>query len=1316
MATTEEILKFVVQSQGQSELGQLAKSMLDAGQAGEAASPEVQKLVEEFGKLSQLSTTVSGLPALKAQLQSVGDELFAARQKAAALQTEFASTLEPTAALTRNYQRAQAAVAALEKQEGQLGVAIKTSENAIAASGLSVENLDGAERSLQGQMAQTRAEALSLAAAHREAAVAGKREALSAAEIAERNVVLRASFEQLKELLKTFAGILAFEQLKEDIGDVIKTGDKFEQWGIQFRNAFGGAEQGAEALTKVREIAEQTPLSLDEVTKAALQAKKEGLDPFNGSLQAIIATSAKYGGDANTVSELISALGKSANQGGLNIRTLTTLEQQGIPAAALLGEALGKTADQVTELAKQGKLGSDSVALLIEQLGKKSTGGLADEMGLVSTQVTKAHDNWDEFLELIAKSGAYEYVRSQLQALNQSFKDGLESGRLQQTAKSISDGLITLGQTLASITKFVVDNGSAILTVAEQYALFKGVMLGLDLLGAAQKFLGLAEATKAAGVAAELAAAENGGFGKLRTAINKIPRTVAIGISLTGVADGIEGILKLNEAAGGYLDLNAKVLDQMKDDAALRARLLALADQTAQRTVAAANTQIASADQLAAKNRDQSQAYIDSLQNAIRYYESIKVQDQALGDSAGAQAASDKVKTYSAALIEANTHQKELSDSIKDSAGKVATVVDRFDDLQTQGKTAATSIAGAFDNLEITTPNGLKETVDVVQQVSIRSKEAKNAVQSELVGALQKLNATDLSSVEANLKKLFEDGKISADNYQTFLRAAVQAQLLNLGATAQQVGTEFDAAGQKIIASFDGVASNARSTGQEIQFAFAQALSKVSTQGEVDALKGKLQDAFNAGRIGADQFSASMEAAGRRSAALQAAAIEAGASLDGMGTQGSTAAQNISNALQDARDKLVVQANDMARAIATALQQDGNAEALKAQLKGVEAQIASLNAQIANTGTQAPANLGKVVQGTREVTEATADAHAAADAATKTAEAGYTEWGDAADAAALATQKVTADTSHANDGMQRLTQAIADARNGFLSISPVAAAFFDTTLKNAFAFTTESDSAGAGFERVAKSIQVATDETNKAIANQRSEIAGEIDQISKLGTESNKSFGSFGDDADNAAAKMASLADLIKDGKYEAGLLGQADLAPLQQALEAAAQRAQQLADQTKQAVAQFEDLAQSAQDALDQEEGNQGSLEDRRHQKQLQDLQDAAKAAGKLNTQQYLDAVAAENKLHELKLQHIQQEQQAQNGGSANAGSASTGASDGNSGGIGASGPTNRAGAALAPINIHINGTNQTDDQIYSTVLGAQFLADLARAKANSL
>ena len=135
MPTQTEILQFIVETQGNDELAATAKTLYDIAQGGGEAAPKAAALLDELGRLADVSSKTSGLPALKAQLQSVGDQLYTARVRAAELQTEFAATLEPTAALTRNYQKAQQAVAALELQQTQLGVAIKTSENALAAAG-----------------------------------------------------------------------------------------------------------------------------------------------------------------------------------------------------------------------------------------------------------------------------------------------------------------------------------------------------------------------------------------------------------------------------------------------------------------------------------------------------------------------------------------------------------------------------------------------------------------------------------------------------------------------------------------------------------------------------------------------------------------------------------------------------------------------------------------------------------------------------------------------------------------------------------------------------------------------------------------------------------------------------------------------------------------------------------------------------------------------------------------------------------------------------------------------------------------------------
>jgi tape measure domain-containing protein len=1318
MARQDQAIRYSVEVDGNKDLLSIADGLNAIAKSSSDAAPAATALLEQLKSLAAQNNLVTSLVNDKAQLVDLGNQLFLAKQKAADLQATFVATEAPTAAMSRALSNANASVTSLETQYSALSLTITKGSLALSAAGIDAENLDAAQRGLQASIAGVRAEAAGLATSFDAANAAGQREALTMGEIADRSAVLRAGFEQLKTLLTTFAGILAFEKIKTDIGEVLDTGDKFEKWGQQFSAAFGGAQQGEDALAKVKEIADATPLSLDDVTKAALQAKKEGLDPFDGSLQALIDTTTKFGGGADQLNTLIVALGKSANQGGLNLRTLTALEQQGIPAAQLLGAALGKTADQVTELAKQGKLGADSVTTLIQALGKTSTGGLGDQFALLSTQVTKAKDNYDEFLELISKSGVYDFVRDQLANLNSAFKKGLADGTLQQQAKAISDALIGLGQALISVTKFAVDHGAAITTIVEQYALFKAAMLGVDLVGAAQRFLTLSQATiaqsvatkeataatasyatamKSADAAAAAAAAESGGLGKFGAAIGRIPKTLSVALAITGAVDAIADIQKTIDATIQLRELNTQQTQQRQDDATLETKLAAQAATVRAQTLAAAQTQIASATELEQKNQDQSAAYVKSLQDAIRYYTAVAVQDKQLGDSAGAAEAGAKVTAYATALQAATDHAKDLADAFALSADKIVTVTDRFDDLKTKSQSTATAVQGAFSNIEINTPTGLQAMLGIIGSISSRSKDAQQAIQTELVASLQKLDATDLSNVEAQITDLFVSGKLSAQTFETVMKAAVQAQLLSLGATAQQVGTQFDAAGQKIISSFTGVANSAQSTGQQIQFAFAKALSQTTTEGEVNALKEQLQAAFDAGRISAAQFTAGMQAAGRKIADIQTAAIESGAALDGMGTQGVTAAQRISNALQDARDKLVVQADQIAAAIAKALNVDASADVgdLKAQLAGIEAQIADYNTKITAAGDTSNKSFQKISTGAQQAADDTKGAGDAADDASKKYD-GFTDTGE--------------------EGFADLTKAIADTRQGFLTLSTAAAAFFDQNLKGSFELATESDSAGAGFQRTAEAMAAATAATNDQIANQRAQLQAEITDINNLGTAGSTGFGQFGDSADAAAAKMTSLAQLIASGNYDAGLLGQQELGPLQQALEAAAQRAQQLVDQVKQANDALNQLAQDTQDALDEEEGNQTAIEDRRHQKELDDLQAAAKAANQLNSQVYLQAVQQENQLHALKLKNLAAQQAAQNGGTSPTSSNGSGSSAKSNGGIGSGGSTsadngNGSGFGglgnvtiqiVAPQGVIITSQSQLDELANKVILPA--------------
>lgn len=304
-------------------------------------------------------------------------------------------------------------------------------------------------------------------------------------------------------------------------------------------------------------------------------------------------------------------------------------------------------------------------------------------------------------------------------------------------------------------------------------------------------------------------------------------------------------------------------------------------------------------------------------------------------------------------------------------------------------------------------------------------------------------------------------------------------------------------------------------------------------------------------------------------------------------------------------------------------------------------------------------------------------------------------------------------------GFPDLSQALANTRAQLLGVSDAAAKAFDSKLPADFeqAF----DSTGAGFSKVIEAMNEASSDVNNTIADQRTQLQAEITDINNLGAAGSSGFGQFGNSAEAALPKIQNLVDLIQSGNYDAGLLGQQELQPLQAALEAAAQRAQQLVDQVKAANDALNQLAQDTQDALDQEEGNDTAIEDRRHQKELDDLQAAAKAANQLNSQVYLQAVQQENQLHALKLKNIAAQQAAQNG-SSNSGSGSSASKP--NGGIGSGGDssdgTGNAGFGgtnvQAPvINFH-GDIIGTDPKSLAKYLSAAIVSELKAVQSRTI
>lgn len=652
-------------------------------------------------------------------------------------------------------------------------------------------------------------------------------------------------------------------------------------------------------------------------------------------------------------------------------------------------------------------------------------------------------------------------------------------------------------------------------------------------------------------------------------------------------------------------------------------------------------------------------------------------------------------------------------DSVKDTAEEVATAVSA---IGTGINKAADVIAGAYHVIGVATDGAVGGTAKLIDTAA---------------NLAQKIDTLSEGSTKAaerfdDLHRTLEDvDDIAGGNLKAHV-AALGDDVADLAGQSTKAATATHAHADAAAAATpkiqqQGTASKdtAAATEQEAA-AHAEATPKVLSASDahsqlLDNLK-KLPPQIQATAVALAQSSDYAHASQTQIESLATAFVGLGIKSQTSLTQASadakkffdTVNQNAANTAAGLADKQnAFLAYAKALLAANAQLDAGSQNTADAQL-GVQAAILGVSDALSDLEKQSSTSQASLVS----------DANRGADSLNSEADAARRLAGSLAggggggappvDASAKAAQDaVDSMSSEGGSSLAQLDQALADTRSQFLSVSEAAAKAFDSNLVGDFGQT--FDATGIGFARVIQSMSEASATVTKTIADQRTQLQAEVSDINNIGVASDTGFGQFGDNADTAIARMKALSQDIQNGTYDAGLLGQQELAPLQAALDAATQRAQALADASKSAAQQLADLNNELADQIDEETGNTTDQENRRHQQQLQQIQDLYKQAGQLGTTAYTQAVQQENQLHDLKMKNIATQQQAQNGGS------SPTATSGPGGGSSGSGVGGNGLGGLQQVNIHIAGQQQTGTILGDTA-GVQLLTAILQAKANSI
>lgn len=225
---------------------------------------------------------------------------------------------------------------------------------------------------------------------------------------------------------------------------VLKTGMQFEAYDIQLETLLGSQAKAQEALNWISNFAKTTPLEMGDVVEAFVSLKNSGIDPTNGSLQALTDAMAGSGKGTELLGRLTLALGQAWTKQKLQGGEILQLVEAGIPVWDMLSEATGKNVQELQKLSEKGKLGRKEIQLLIDAIGKKYTGASEKFSRSMAGITSNISDNWTQFLKKIADAGFYDAVKERLQGVLDTMNRWADDGTLDKWATRISAAFIAV--------------------------------------------------------------------------------------------------------------------------------------------------------------------------------------------------------------------------------------------------------------------------------------------------------------------------------------------------------------------------------------------------------------------------------------------------------------------------------------------------------------------------------------------------------------------------------------------------------------------------------------------------------------------------------------------------------------------------------------------------------------------------------------------------------------------------------------------------------------------------------------------------------
>ncbi|MDP2444159.1 tape measure protein [Pseudomonas sp.] len=761
MSLKDRLIQFVLR--GKDELSP------EAAKSAEALA-SVSAEAEELGKVLDSAKDARGLARGLETTQRAAERAESSLVQADLQIKELRDALNKapgSAGLEQSLKDAEREARRMQRGLDSLRKSLADQEKAAQAAGIDTNNLADEEKRLAAEVDRAKvaldANSQQLRVLQREHAAAGRAAAEQATRVDGAREAMSRGAKQVLAFAAAYISLNAafglvqkgLNLVRDGIYSMLQTGDQFELLDKRLASLMGSVAGGEQATAWIKKFAKDTPLEVADVTEAFALLKTYGLDPMDGSLQAIVDKNEQLGGGMERLQGIASALGQAYGKQKLQTEEILQLVERGVPVWGMLEKITGKNAAQLSKLATEGRLGRDVIKALVAEIGRSAEGAAADGMNTLTGKVSNLKDVWADFQNRVAESGALDFAKKKLGELAAKIDEMDKDGRLDKLATALSKAFTEGAQKAQDFAvKLLEIDFNKLADDSTKW--LDGFGKGVD--GALARFEVFSTTTR--GFFNLLTAASSGADTLFATV--KLGILEVAGLLANVLPESIGGAKFKSAVEGAAATVRASLktsIDGVKTDAEDLADVLGgIGQSAADASKAAAEGQTALVKTQLEQQRMLDQAHADQL-----IANQDKVKDAALAAAASGTAAITDIGNAINLIDTARSVQQ-----LEGLRGALVTAFDGGRLTQEQFAQAAGLLNTKLSELGGTAKGAadgvseLEEKLGDLAQVQAAISNAKTDV--------------DINSIRAALRKLYNDGEITAAQYNAELKKTSDRQ------------------------------------------------------------------------------------------------------------------------------------------------------------------------------------------------------------------------------------------------------------------------------------------------------------------------------------------------------------------------------------------------------------------------------------------------------------------------------------------------------------------------------------------------------------